>query len=121
MPKEVPAHFAHTAWRLRKDKAILKLLPAILEKSNAQALGMVMMVLLAVAGSIGLGIAIDGYGIQHPLNLIGECPAGDIINANGCFQEVPVQVTKNGQTTETVQLQPAGTIVFPNGTAYGGT
>src|SRR4029077_284986 len=109
-------HGSHTAWRLRKYKTILKLLPSILEKSNAQIIGTIMVIIVAVAGSIGFGVVLDGYGLNHPINLVERCPVPLILNANGCFQQITSTVLNNGKNTTVVTLVPvAGQIVSTNG------
>ena len=114
----VVAHGAHTAWRLRRYRAILKLLPNVVERKDHQLAGTLLVVLIAVGGSLGGGMVIDGYVIQHPLVLVGECPIPLVLNANGCFSSLTIHETVNGKNVTTTELIPAGTIVFPNGSKF---
>lgn len=113
MSQPIIAHGSHTAWRLRRYKAILKLLPQVLEKSNAQFVGTLMVVLLAVGGATGFGIVIDGYAIQGQVNITRECPAPLILNSNGCFTAVVSHILVNGKNTTTANLVPADGIPYP--------
>lgn len=119
MSQPIVAHGAHTAWRLRRWKAILKLLPSILEKSNAQIIGTILLVIITIGGAIMAGIVLDGYAIQHPVNLIGHCPSPLVIRSGSCYQEIGSSVNDNGKITTSISYIPAGTISYPNGSSYG--
>ena len=117
---EVRGHGAHTAWRLRRWKAILKLLPSILAKSNSQIIGTIVVIIIAAVGSIGGGIVIGGYGLQHPLNLLGKCPAPLVIQNGGCFRAIVSTTTdSSGNVHTTTSYVAAGPIAYLNGTKYG--
>ena len=112
---ERQAHSAHMVWSVYFYKAILKLVPALGKKSNAQAIFTVVMVLIAMLGSIGGGIYIDGYGVHPPAVYTGVCASPAFIKGGSCLQTTVSSVTVNGAVTYTTVTEQAGSIVL-NGT-----
>lgn len=80
-------------------------------------LGTIGLIAITIAGSIGTGMVIDGYVINHPVQLLGHCPSPYVLTGNGCFQNLITTGADGKQTTTQV---PAGTVTWPNGTSYGG-
>ena len=111
------AHSAYKSWRVYFDRAILKVAPALGKKSNAQLWFSVLMVIIAVFSTIGVGIYVDGYVIHPPAQYTGVCPPPAQITGGGCFLFQVQQITVSGTQTVTTVRIPAGTVLLPNGTA----
>ena len=93
------------------DKAILKVAPALGKKSNAQLWFSVVMIIVAIFSTIGIGIYIDGYVIHPPAQYTGLCPPPAQIQSGGCFITQVEVVTVSGTQTQTTIRLPAGTIL----------
>jgi hypothetical protein len=107
-------------WRIYKDRAILRIVPALLKKSSAQTIFTVLMILMAALGTTGAGIYVDGYGLHPPKQYTGICAPPAFINRDGCFVTVTSVVTVNGQPQTKTTTIPAGHVIIPNSTALSG-
>ena len=79
-----------------------------------------MVIIVTALGSVVGGIVIGGYGIQHPLDLVGQCPPPLVIRSDQCYRPVTSTILVNGKNSTTTSYQLAGTITYLNGTVYGG-
>jgi hypothetical protein len=115
---ESSGHSAFKSWQIYFNKAILKVAPQLGKKSNAQLVFSVVLIIIAVFGTIGFGIYLDGYVIHPPAQYTGVCPPPARIEKGGCYLTEVEQVTVSGtQTVTTVQI-PSGTVLLSNGTKH---
>lgn len=104
-------HSAYKSWRVYFDRAILKVAPALGKKSNAQLVFSIVMILLAIFGTLSFGIYMDGYVLHPPAQYTGVCPPPAQIKSGGCFTSQVEVITVNGVATQTVVQIPSGTIL----------
>jgi hypothetical protein len=69
------------------------------------------MILLAIFGTVGFGIYLDGYVIHPPAQYTGICAPPAAITRGGCYITQVEVVTVSGTATQTTIQIPAGTIL----------
>jgi hypothetical protein len=71
------------------------------------------MILIAILGTFGFGIYVDGYVIHPPAVFQGTCPPPAHISNNGqtCTIGQVVTVTQGSSTQVTTIQVPAGTVL----------
>ena len=107
----VKGHSSYLGWRIIKNRAVEKIIPSLGKKSNAQKIFSIILIILAILATFGLGIYIDGYVIHPPKQFDGICPPPASIHGQSCTIS-QVQIVTSGTTTKATTIQvPAGTII----------
>ena len=118
-PKK-PAHSAYYAHRIlgaenQGGRAFERVAPGLRPEQKNQ--GMIILALVLLTAIIAVFSGIYAYQALHPpLRLVGICPQPATMSGNNCYT---VSVVTIG-TTITTSHVPAGYLLFPNGTKYGG-
>lgn len=106
-------HSSYLGWRVIKNRAVEKIIPSLGAKSRAQLIFSAILIILAIFGTIGFGIYLDGYVIHPPKQYSGICPPPAIISHNGGTCTISqVQIVTSGTVTKATTIQlPAGQII----------
>jgi hypothetical protein len=104
-------HSSYLVWRVIKDRAIQKIIPALGKRSKAQGYFSVFLIIVSILAAVGIGIYIDGYAIHPPSQYTGICPPPAQIHGQSCTYSQVEVVTSGTVTKETTIQIPAGTII----------
>jgi hypothetical protein len=109
-------HSAYAVWRIKIDRALLRVLPSLGKKSNAQLIFTIVMIVITLLGTVGAGIYIEGYGIHPPAQYNGLCSQPATIVKGDCIQSQIVTITRSGTETTTTTQVHTGCIIIVNST-----